>query len=315
MLEGLNNFHFIRPLWLLLSVPVVGTWWWWQRSVDPLRGWREQMDAALLQALVTNPGRLGKWQASVPLVAWLFAVLIVAGPTWKPEPSPFADDASPLVILLKADATMEKGDIAPSRLERARLKIADLAEARKGQPLGLIAYAGSAHLVLPPTKDTAVVRKMAAEIGPDVMPAPGDHLNLALAKAGDVLAKQEAQGSILVVADSVDGDLGVLTAAYRQHGEPPVVFLAVNEPDSSEDEALRKAAHTLKAKVVPLTTDGGDIEAIIRTASRPPVPRSALHEKGARWEEGGWYLLPLLALLAVLAFRRETNNAEEGVAA
>ena len=37
---------------------------------DPLRGWREQMDAVLLQALVTNPGRRGKWQASVPLVAW-----------------------------------------------------------------------------------------------------------------------------------------------------------------------------------------------------------------------------------------------------
>ena len=156
---------------------------------------------------------------------------------------------------------------------------------------------------------------MAAEISPDVMPAPGDHLNLALAKAGDVLAKQQTQGSIVVIADSVDGDLGVLSAAYRQHGAPPVAFLAVNEPDSSEDEALRKAAHTLKAKVVPLTTDGGDIEAIIRTASRPPVPRSALQEKRARWQEGGWYLLPLLALLAVLAFRRETRNAEEGVAA
>ena len=159
------------------------------------------------------------------------------------------------------------------------------------------------------------MQKMAAEISPDLMPAPGDHLELALAKAGDLLAKQETHGSILVVADSVDGEFGAVTQAYQKHGAPSVVFLAVNELDSSEDEALRKAAHTLKAKVVSLTTDGGDIEAIIRTASRPPVPRSALHEKGARWEEGGWYLLPLLALLAVLAFRRETNNAEEGVAA
>jgi hypothetical protein len=127
------------------------------------------------------------------------------------------------------------------------------------------------------------VQKMAAEISPDLMPAPGDHLELALAKAGDLLAKQETHGSILVVADSVDGDLGAVTQAYQKHGAPSVVFLAVNELDSSEDEALRKAAHALKAKVVPLTTDGTDIEAVVRTASRPPVSRSALQEKAARW--------------------------------
>jgi Ca-activated chloride channel family protein len=314
MLEAINNFHFIRPFWLLLVVPVVAIWWWWQRSADPLRGWREQMDPALLEALVTDPDRGGQWRTVAPLIAWLLAVLVVAGPTWKPEPSPFAEDASSLVILLKADASMEKGDVAPSRLERARLKIADLAEARKGQPLGLMAYAGSAHLVLPPTRDTAVVGQMATEIAPDVMPVPGDHLELALAKAAELVAKQETPGSILVAADSVDGDLGAVTEAYRKSGAPLVEFLAVNEPGSSEDEALRKAAHVLNAKVVPLTTDGTDIEAIVRTAARPPVSRSALEEKGTRWQEGGWYLLPLLALLAALAFRREARKPEEAAA-
>ena len=117
------------------------------------------------------------------LVGWLLAVVAVAGPTWRLEPSPFADDATPLMILLKADISMETPDPAPSRLERARLKIADLAAARKGQPLGLIAYAGSAHLVLPPTRDTAVVAQMAAEISPEIMPVPGDRLDLALRKA------------------------------------------------------------------------------------------------------------------------------------
>jgi Ca-activated chloride channel homolog len=311
MLEAFNSFHFIRPLWLLLAVPVAGIWWWWQRSADPLRGWLEQMDSVLLEALATDPDRGAHWQTLAPLVAWLLAVLIIAGPTWKPEPSPFAEDASSLVILLKADASMEKSDIPPSRLERARLKIVDLAEARKGQPLGLIAYAGSAHLVLPPTRDTAVVGQMAAVITPDVMPAPGDHLEFALAKAAELLAEQETPGSILVVADSVEGDAKAVTEVFRKSGAPPVEFLAVNEPDSSEDEALRKAAHALKAKVVPLTPDGTDIETVVRAAARPPVSRSALQETGTRWQEGGWYLLPFVALLAALAFRRETTKTEE----
>ena len=41
---------------------------------------------------------------------------------------------------------------------------------------GLIAYAGSAHLVLPPTTDGTVVTTMASALAPDVMPRQGDAL-------------------------------------------------------------------------------------------------------------------------------------------
>ena len=132
------------------------------------------------------------------------AIVAIAGPTWRLEPSPFADDVTPLMILLKADVSMMQPDPAPSRLERARLKIADLGEARKGQPLGLIAYAGSAHLVLPPTRDTATVAQMAAEISPDIMPISGDRLDLALREAVRVLAEGQSGGGIVVLADAVD---------------------------------------------------------------------------------------------------------------
>ena len=97
------------------------------------------------------------------LAGWILAVVVIAGPTWKQEPNPFAADAVPLIILLKADASMDLADSSPTALEQAQLKIADLVDIRQGQPIGLIAYAGSAHLVLPPTKDTAIVAQMAAD--------------------------------------------------------------------------------------------------------------------------------------------------------
>ena len=166
MREVIANFHFIRPAALVLAPVAVALWWFWQRRSDPLRGWRQQIDAELLQALTVGSGSGLRLPALVTLSFWLLAVVAIAGPTWRLEPSPFADDATPLMILMKADISMETPDPAPSRLERAQLKIADLAAARKGQPLGLIAYAGSAHLVLPPTRDTATVATIAAGISP-----------------------------------------------------------------------------------------------------------------------------------------------------
>jgi Ca-activated chloride channel family protein len=296
----LADLHFIRPACLLLLPVAFGVWWVWRRRSDPLRGWREQIAPELLKALVVEPSHpsSARWL----LCAWLLAVVSVAGPTWRLEPSPFADDASPLVVLLKADATMEQPDPAPSRLERARLKIADLAEARKGQPLGLIAYAGSAHLVLPPTRDTAVVARMAAEISPEIMPVPGDRLDLALREAERVLAESRQGGSIAVLADSVDTDPGAFQALEKDFSLP-VQFLALCDPESPQSEALRKAARMLKAEVEPLDVDGDDVAAILRRASRAPAAQRG--EQGERWQEAGYWLVPLVGLFLLASFRRE----------
>lgn len=310
MIDQLENLHFIRPQWLLLALPAIGLWWAWRRSEDPLRGWREQMDPGLLEALST-PGSGGNgFRVGAVLLGWLVATLALAGPTWRHEPSPFAEEGAALVIVLKAAESMERPEPEPSRLERAQLKIRDLADARKGQPLALVAYAGTAHLVLPPTTDTAVVASMAAEITPAVMPEPGDRLDLALAKAGDVLASRGMPGSIVVFADSSDGDEAAVIAAHRKAGEPPIRFFAVNMPDSSEDESLRRAARALDAKVVPLAVDPGDVESVVRWAARAPASRTVGNDGEVRWQEGGWFLVPVLAILVALAFRRESAKSD-----
>lgn len=298
----LGNFHFIRPLSLWLAPLAVALWWAWQRRADPLGGWREQMDPALLDALVVGrtSGRSGS--AGWLLVAWLVAILALASPTWQLEPSPFGDDASPVLILLKADASMDRPDPAPSRIERTRLKITDLAALRKGQPLGLIAYAGSAHLVLPPTRDTAAVARMAMEISPAIMPRSGDRLDLAVKLAAKTLAGKSA--TLVVMADSVQGDPAALTEAVRASGLR-VIFLAINTPESEEAASLQQAARATGATVQLLTADETDVKNLVRLAAHAPVARA--DEIGNRWQETGWFLVPIVALIFLASFRRETS--------
>ena len=301
------SLHFIRPGWLLLAPLAVALWWLWWRRSDPLRGWREQIAPDLLEALVVGRESIKSGNARWLLVAWLVAIVAIAGPTWRLEPSPFADDVTPLMILLKADVSMMQPDPAPSRLERARLKIADLGETRKGQPLGLIAYAGSAHLVLPPTRDTATVAQMAAEISPDIMPISGDRLDLALREAVRVLAEGQSGGSIVVLADAVDTDPAAL-AALRKEFSIPVQFLAINAPESSQSDSLRAAAKTLGADVEQIDVEGKDIAAIVRHAASAPIAKRG--QQGERWQEAGYWLVPLIGLIVLVSFRREESEEE-----
>jgi Ca-activated chloride channel family protein len=303
MSELLANFHFIRPAGLLLAPLAVWVWWLWRRRSDPLRGWRGQMDPVLLQALTVGRGG-GSGGASVWVLAgWLLAAVAVAGPTWRHEPSSFADDPVPLMILLKADISMDAADPPPSRIERARLKIIDLAEARQGQPLGLIAYAGSAHLVLPPTRDTTIVGQMAAEISPAIMPVPGDRLDLALRKADAVV--DGAIASVVVIADSVGTAPSMVSEAWKA-SDLSVQFLGINAPESDDAASLQTAAEAIRGEVRPLTADDTDVSAILRGAARTLVARSG--EDGARWEEAGYMLVPAIALLVVLSFRRQERK-------
>lgn len=304
-MDLISKFHFIRP-WGLLVLPVAaGVWWLWQRSVEPLRGWRGQIDPDLLKAMTVGEAQHRDYSAYGVLAGWLIAIAAVAGPTWRQEPNPFAADAAPLIVLLKADASMNQIDPQPSAIERARLKVADLAKTRKGQPLGLIAYAGSAHLVLPPTRDTSVVAEMAAEISPDVMPKPGDRLDLAIRKAGEVLAGEQSGGTLLVVADSVQRDSQSILKAHEESGSFPIQFLALRQ-----DKSLTSAARVVDATVEALTPDDQDIVKISKAAERKAVVGIAGESR--RWQEAGYWLVPLLVVMVGASFRRRRQPTAGG---
>jgi Ca-activated chloride channel family protein len=309
----LADFHFIRPAWLILAPVVVWLGWWGRNAQDPLRGWRAVMDQNLLDALTVErttspPHRL---RGAGLLAAWLLATVALAGPTWRPEPSPFADDPVPVMLVLKAGESMDQSDLLPSRRERARLKIADFAELRKGQPLGLVTYAGSAHLVLPPTRDTSVVATMAADISPEIMPKPGDDLAAALQLAERTLGS--AGGTLVVIADTVNESSQNDLAEFHAQNRTPVHILGIARTNTPEWDTLRIAASALGATLTPITPDEADVRALVKDVARVPVVGSDAGE-GTRWAEAGWWLIPLIALLSLLDFRRVQNlNPTQGL--
>lgn len=307
-MSELANFHFIRPFCLLLVPIAVGLWCLLRKYNDPLRGWRSVMEKDLLEAMTVQQAGQRQWRDGLKLCAWLLAAVAVAGPTWRHEPSPFADDPVPIMLVLKAGETMQQADLTPSRMERARLKIVDFADQRKGQPLGLVAYAGSPHLVLPPTRDGSVVATMAAEIGPEIMPKPGDDLAAALNLA--VNSFGETSGAIVVVADTVALSSEAQLSAFRAAHTTRVHLLGIARPGTPEEEDLQHAAKVLKAKLTLLTPDNADVVEIVRNVSAAPIA-VGVDGEGTRWAEAGWWLVPILVIIALAGFRRQQPAVEK----
>jgi Ca-activated chloride channel family protein len=298
----IDNVHLLRPWGLLLAVPAVALWWLARQAADTTRRWGRVIDPELLKALVVGgPSGPRFGPHDLLLVGWLITALAIAGPTWQRAPSPFAGQAAPVMLVLKVTPSMTTPDLAPTRLDRARQKIADLLKRNDGMPAGLIAYAGTAHLVLPPTQDAGVVTGMADALSPDIMPREGDKLADAVTLAAKVLRDGGQGGSILVIADTVAPGQG---EALRQvAGPPPIVFFAMASTAAIDSDAnLAAAVSALDAKEVGTTIDNADVQAIARRlADAPGAPVEGAAE---RWEDMGYWLVPLIALIGLLWFRR-----------
>jgi Ca-activated chloride channel family protein len=203
------------------------------------------------------------------------------------------------MFVVKVTPSMLGRDLAPTRLDRAREKMADLLKLREGAPTGLVAYAGSAHLVLPPTPDAAVVSAMAGALAPDLMPRQGDALPDAVKLSAGALAEGGQGGSIVVFADAAPP----VEAGGGASGLPVKLFAMLPPARASSEPSLRAAASALGADLLAPTLDTSDVDGLARALATAGPPPPAPGET-PRWQEAGWWLTPLVALLALVWFRR-----------
>lgn len=298
MLEALgvlSAFHFLRPYWLLVIVPMV--WVWWTIRVRQESGQSEEniISPHLLKALTTKAGRKKRFTAvDSVLIAFCFIALSAAGPTWSKKQNPFSPPTPPAVVVVEVSQSMLARDIQPSRLERAKHKIRDFAELRAGAPTALIAFAGSAHMVLPLTDDPTLFIAFLEGIDPEVMPKPGQRIGRALELADELLRKEEKFGALVVLADGidpVDGEL-VRSMAERKDRVLTALPLGKTEPSSFRDFST-----------VSLTPDNQDVKRLESRISRA-YQSSLVGDDDESWDDKGWFFLWPALIITRLWFRK-----------
>ncbi len=291
----IDAFHFLRPFWLLL-LPAVALIWFFVRRRATRPAQEADGIAAHLRAALTVGGAHRRHLVPIDGVALCLALasLGAAGPTWSRVPDPFLAQTAPLVVALKVTSSMTDEDLAPTRLERAKQKIRDLLDLRAGGRTALIAYAGSAHSVIPMTEDPNVVQPYLEGLSPDVMPQDGADAAAALQRARDILAKEDAPGGILFVTDTVEpADVSVLGTI---EGTSMAVLAML--PDGTDDRGI----DGLSIPVIRVTPDDSDVRTLDRRLNAAFV--RALTEEGTQpWDDRGWMLGWPAAFLGLLWFR------------
>lgn len=326
----MNEFHFLRPAWLLALPPLLALLFWVWRCQLRSRSWEAVCDPELLPHLLLGRSqRRANWPLWLLLAALLLADLSLAGPAWRQESQPLFRHQSALTILLDLSRSMNAADLKPSRLERARLKVKDLLRLRREGQTALVAFAGDAFVVTPLTEDTNTIESLLDSLDPELMPVQGSLPQNAIELGGELLSQAGLRrGRLLLVTDEDRPEkvmeaarklrqkgydlsvLGVGTATGAPIPLPEGGFLQDNQGNlvlpELDEGGLGKLAQAGGGTYRQMTVDDSDLQGLLAglETHRLDQARQKTGTEGARWqEEGVWLLLPL-ALLAPLGFRR-----------
>ena len=202
---NLSDLHLLRPLWLLLIIPGALLPWLWQRRHDLQARLRGTIAPHLLTHLLVTPQDSQRLRPVHLLCALLvLGALAAAGPTWEQDRPDFLHNRAPLIIALDLSPSMNASDLPPSRLEAAKHKLQQLVQQRRGARTGLIAYAGSAHLVLPASDDPALLDSFIQALGSELIQRPGKDVLGVIRQAQRLLQAEHSPGSLLLISDGAD---------------------------------------------------------------------------------------------------------------
>jgi Ca-activated chloride channel family protein len=326
----MNEFHFLRPAWLLALPPLLALLFWvWRRQLRS-RSWEAVCDPELLPHLLLGRSqRRANWPLWLLLGALLLADLSLAGPAWRKEPQPLFRHQSALTILLDLSRSMNAADLKPSRMERARLKIKDLLRLRREGQTALVAFAGDAFVVTPLTEDTNTIESLLDSLDPELMPVQGSEPQRAIELGKELLLQAGlTRGRLLLVTDEDRPEkvmeaarklrqkgydlsvLGVGTAAGAPIPLPEGGFLKDDQGNlvlpELDEGGLGKLAEVGGGIYRQMTVNDSDLQGLLAglETHRLDQARQKTGTEGARWQEEGVWLLWPLTLLAPLGFRR-----------
>jgi Ca-activated chloride channel family protein len=323
-----TQFHWLRPYWLLALIPAILLIIFLWRQKRQAYQWQQLVAPELLPFLLD--GKTVQTKKSllwILLFTWVLSSIAIAGPSWVKRPAPVEKNQNALVILLDLSYSMISEDIKPSRIARARLKIADILRERNDGQTALVAYAGEAHTVTPLSDDKATIVSLLSSMHPNIMPLQGSNAEAAVERGIQLLHDAGAtQGDLLLVTDGVVPEafskirslladkkihldiLGVGTpqpapipntnGGFLQDNSGKIITTQLNSTE------LSQLAESLNGRYHEIVNSNADIEYLKPREIKDDENAPKLMREFDQWVDNGYWLVFLLLPVVLFCFRR-----------
>ena len=196
-------------LWLLPAVWGLFVFSDWRRGLAI----RRFGDATLVRRLILSLDS-GKrlFKRSLILFAAFTIVLALCQPHFRKKEITVERKGVDVMILLDVSHSMLAKDIAPTRLDKAKLELETLVEKLGSDRIGIVAFAGDAFIQCPLTTDHNAVKLFISSVNPNLLPVPGTMIGRALQVGSRAFMDEEKEfKAMILLTDGEDQGSDPLT--------------------------------------------------------------------------------------------------------
>lgn len=239
-----GNINMFSLLWIVPAIIAVYFWAAYRRR----RSMEIFVESDLLDKINLSLNKTKRiWKAVLVIIAFVFIVISLARPAWNPKARTVKRRGRDIVFVLDVSKSMLAEDLAPNRLERAKLAISDMLEKLKGDRVALVVFSGSAVLKCPLTLDYGFFKLILDGISVHSVSRGGTMIGDAIRKALDegFDDQEKKYKDIILITDGEDHDSFPVEAA-GEAGKKGVRIIAVGLGD--EDQGRR----------IPVTDEDGN---------------------------------------------------------
>ena len=325
----IENFHFLRPLFLFGLIPAVLLVATLGFLHSRNSSWYKAIDASLLPFLLEQNTRSRQYLPLYGLLSiWVLSIIALAGPVWQQIPSPVQEREDAMVIVQDLSLSMYATDLNPSRLVRAQRKLIDILNSRKTEgQTALVVYAGSAHTVTPLTDDIATISNMVSALDPNIMPLLGSKPEEGIRLAIELLDNaQLTEAKILLITDGINNadidaisdqinntlhSLSILGVGTDEGAPIPTNDGFLRDQNNAiviptlNSSLLQELADSVNGRYANVVLSDNDIDFLLeQTLLDETRNLRDVEQEFDTWAEAGPWLLLLVLPLAAFAFRR-----------
>ena len=210
------QFENKNLFWLLPVVPPVLAlfFWWAMRARQKLL--TQFIEARLLSQLTIGISlRRRKLSFAFLILAVTFLIIALSRPQHGFDLQEVEQRGLDIVVAIDTSKSMLATDIAPDRLERAKLAALELMQKAATDRMGLVAFAGDAFLECPLTIDNTAFQQSVQALNVNTIPQGGTALAAAINTALTAFKEKDHHRVLVLMTDGEDNDseTGALEAA------------------------------------------------------------------------------------------------------
>lgn len=224
-----DSLNFLHLLW---AVPALASIYWYGFACKRSALGRFAAVDLMPHLIPLVSTARQKVKSGIVLAAIVVLVLAVTGPRWGLHWEDVQSKGIDIMVVLDVSRSMLAEDVAPNRLERAKLYIADLVRHVPGDRVGLVTFAGKPSVTSPLTNNYGWLLMALDEVDIYSSTIGGSMLGDAIRLAADsFLDRVKEHKAIVILSDGEDQESYPVEAARAVYEEQGIRVYTVGMGD------------------------------------------------------------------------------------